>query len=180
MATSSAHNSACKTTHARIRAPLENPCPQLSNGAQMSSANVLHTELEPVESRPSMRSPVCKPFQEKRRTPAKSPTPKTINPRDSETMVRRIGLRSNLRGEGQFRKYRDHRFASLFEKNGGHQRNQRPRKPLTPGIQKKWSGGSGCAQICAGGSILNVPTTLQTVTCGGKPFKPHFNTKIQQ
>ena len=90
MGTSNRHNSACKTTQALIRAPLESPRPQLSNGARMSSGNVLHTELEPVENHPSTRSSVCELFQEKLRPPAKSATPKTLNPRYSDTFVASI------------------------------------------------------------------------------------------
>ena len=74
-----------------IRAPLESPHPQLSTGARMSSGHVLHTELEPVEGHPSTRSSVCEPFQGKRRPPAKSATPKTLNPRYLEKWPRGLG-----------------------------------------------------------------------------------------
>ena len=39
-------------------------------------------------------------------------------------------------GDDNSEPFRDYRFPNLFEQNGGHRRNQRPRKPLTPGFQK--------------------------------------------
>ena len=43
------HSSASKTTQALIRAPLESPHPQLSNGFRMNAGVVLHAELLPLE-----------------------------------------------------------------------------------------------------------------------------------
>ena len=69
----------------------------------------------------------------------------TGNPRYPEEMARPNRLRSNLGGCVNSEPFQEHLVLCLFEDNGGHQRYQRPRKPLTPGIQENRSGQSGCS-----------------------------------